>query len=327
METVLPLLFIFSLGVSFTLSGLEAGLFSLSRWRIRHQMRQGNRRAELLHGYLDHPENFLWTILVGNSLANLVVFSVLVFWFYQWLGPWPALLIFSLAMAVILFYAIFELLPKTLFRAFPNRFCMWTAVPFRFLYVLFRPLVALLVAIAGNFPRGAGEARIFGHLFRSREEMRWVMQESAPGLTTEERAMVNRVLDLRNISVGQIAVPMEKVATVSTDTPITDALRLARERGFSRLPVWRDHESRRQIAGIVSLRTVLYEKGTDDAKRAEDYMKPTIFLESDVRLETALRQLQRTSQQLAIVIGANQKEVGVVSLQDILRAIFGEVTL
>jgi len=166
METVLPFVFIFSLGVSFMLSGLEAGLFSLSRWRIRHQMRQGNRRAELLYGYLEHPEKFLWTILVGNSLANLVIFSALVFWFYQWLGPWPALLILSLAVAVLLFYGIFELLPKTVFRAFPNRFCMWMAVPFRFLYILFRPLVALLVAIAGNFPRGAGEARIFGHLFR-----------------------------------------------------------------------------------------------------------------------------------------------------------------
>jgi putative hemolysin len=327
METVLPFVFIFSLGVSFMLSGLEAGLFSLSRWRIRHQMRQGNHRAELLYGYLEHPENFLWTILVGNSLANLVVFSALVFWFYQWLGPWPALLIVSLAAAVLLFYAIFELLPKTIFRAFPNRFCMWMAVPFRFLYILFRPVVALLVAIAGNFPRGAGEARIFGHLFRSREEMRWVMQESAPGLTPEERAMVNRVLDLRNLSVGQIAVPMDKVAAVTTDTPVPEVLRLARERGFTRLPVWRNHEMRRHVAGMVSLRTLLYEERADESKRAEDYMKTAIFLESDMRLETALRQLQRTGQQLAVVIGPNQKETGVVSLQDILRAIFGDVTL
>lgn len=327
METLLPFAFIFSLVVSFIFSGMEAGLFALSRWRIRHQMRQGNRRAELLYGYLEHPENFLWTILVGNSLANLVAFSAIVYWFYQWLGPWPVVLILSLAGVVLVFYALFELLPKTVFRAYPNRLCMWMAVPFRFLYVLFRPLVALLVAIAGNFPRGAGEARIFGHLFTSREEMRWVMQEAAPGLTAEERAMVNRVLDLRHISVGQIAVPMEKVTAVSADTSVLEVLKLARERGFARLPVWRNHQARRHIAGVVSLRTLLYEDGVNESKTAGDFLKPAVFLESDMRLETVLRQLQRTGQQLAVVMGPDRKEIGVVSLQDILRAIFGEVVL
>ena len=320
---MLVLLFVSCLAISFVLSGMEAGVFRLSRWRIRHLMRSGNKRAQLLHGYLEHPENFLWTILIGNSLANLVVFSLLVFWFYQWLARWPALLILSLAGAVILFYAVFELLPKTIFRAFPNRLCMFMAVPFRLLFIILRPLVVVLAAIAGNFPRGSGEARIFGHLFSSREEMRWLLQESAPGLTPEERVMVNRVLDHRHISVGQIAVPIQKAVTLSATMPIPEVLRIAHESGFTRFPVWKNHH----IDGLVSLRHLLYESAANESKTAADYVKPAIFLESDMRLETALRQMQRVGQHLAIVVGAERREIGIVSLQDILKAIFGDVNV
>ena len=320
---MLLFLFVSCLAISFVLSGMEAGVFSLSRWRIRHLMRSGNKRARALYGYLEHPENFLWTILIGNSLANLVIFSLLVMWLYQWLGRWPVLLIASLALAIIFFYAIFELLPKTIFRAYPNRLCMFMATPFRVLNIILRPLVLVLAAIAGNFPRGSGEARIFGHLFSSREEMRWLLQESAPGLTPEERVMVNRVLDLRNISVRQIAVPIEKAATVSINTPMPEVLRLARESGFTRLPVWRDNH----IAGLISLRTSLYDATNVEGETAGEYVKPAVFLESDTRVETALRQMQRMGQHLAIVVAPDRREVGIVSLQDILKAIFGDVSL
>ncbi len=323
MEPLLLFLFVSCLAISFVLSGMEAGVFSLSRWRIRHLMRSGNKRARVLYGYLEHPESFLWTILIGNSLANLVIFSLLVVWLYRWLGRWPALLIASLALTIIFFYAIFELLPKTIFRTYPNRLCMFMAAPFRLLNIILRPFVIVLAAIAGNFPRGSGEARIFGHLFSSREEMRWLLQESAPGLTPEERVMVNRVLDLRHISVRQIAVPIQKAVTVSVNTPMPEVLRLARERGFTRLPVWKDNH----IAGLISLRTSLYEADALENRTAGDFVKPAVFLESDTRVESALRQMQRMGQHLAIVVAPDRRELGIVSMQDILKAIFGDVSL
>src|SRR5512144_2425458 len=66
------------LALSFVLSGMEAGVFALSRLRIRQQMRAGRPSAKVLHHYLENPENFLWTILVGNTLANFLIFGWLV---------------------------------------------------------------------------------------------------------------------------------------------------------------------------------------------------------------------------------------------------------
>jgi len=325
MDALLLIIFLASLALAFTLSGMEAGVFSLSRWRIRHQMRSGNRRARILYSYLENPDQFLWTILVGNTIASVIAVSLMVIFFYDRLSRWPPLLIAALAGSVLLYYASFELLPKTIFRAFPNRLCMFMAAPFGLIHFLFSPLVALLMVVVGSFPQGSGAARIFGYVFGSREEMRWVMQESAPGLTPEERVMINRVLDLEKISVGQIALPLRKVVTVTTKTPIAEVLKICKETGFTRLPV-RD-EAQGRIAGIVSLRVVLREPKLDETKTAADYMTPALTFDSQTRIESALRQMQRMSQHLAIVAGPDKREIGAVSLQDILRVIFGDVTV
>src|SRR5262245_30966873 len=115
MESLMLMVFAGCLAISFILSGVEAGLFSLSRWRIRHQMRSGNRRARVLYEYLENPEEFLWTILVGNTVANVVATSLIVIFFYKYLSRWPVLFIAALVLSVLIFYAFFELLPKTIF--------------------------------------------------------------------------------------------------------------------------------------------------------------------------------------------------------------------
>ena len=89
MSMALLLIFVTCVALSFFLSGMEVGVFALSRLRIRHLMRAGNPRARALLGYLERPENFLWTILVGNTLANIGVSSIGVMWLYAWLRPWP----------------------------------------------------------------------------------------------------------------------------------------------------------------------------------------------------------------------------------------------
>jgi CBS domain containing-hemolysin-like protein len=164
-------------------------------------------------------------------------------------------------------------------------------------------------------------------LFGSREEMRLVMQESSQGLTSEERQMINRVLDLQNTTVRQIAVPMRDAVCLTTSTPLGDALRLAREKHVHRFPVWRGAGSERRIAGIVSLRTLLYLPELEQTKTAGDYLKPALYLEEDLTLEVALKRMQRSGQRLAIILGRDQREVGIVSLQDILQRIFGAVRL
>ncbi len=317
----------FCLVLSFLFSGMESGVLALSRLRVRQLMRAGNPSARVLYEYLESPENFLWTILVGNTLANLIAVGLVVKLLHQWLSHQPALLLIVLLAAVFLFYTFCELLPKMLFRMFPNRLTLALAGPFRFIHLALSPLVLLMARLSGGLMRWTGGKIFAGHLFGSREEMRLFMQESSQGLTSEERLMINRVLDLQNSTVRNITIPMAKVATITTQTPMAEALKLSQESKLSRLPVWRVENGQRRIVGIVSLRAVLYQADLDLSKTAGDYVKPALYMQEEMRVEAALKQMQRSGQRLGIVLGRDQREIGIVSLQDILKVIFGEVRL
>jgi len=315
------------LALSFLLSGMEAGVFALSRLRVRQQMRAGRASARLLHGFLENPENFLWTILVGNTLVNFAILGWVVATLHASFAGRRLWFVVVFGVIVFLFYALFDLLPKMLFRSYPNRLCMMSARPFRMVHFALRPLVALVERVSALLLRWTGGKAFSGHLFGNREELRQVMQESAQVFSSEERTMINRVLDLQNLTVRQISKPLAEAVTITAQTPTNDLLKMARERGLTRLPVWESRDGQQRIAGLVTLNTLLFQSIPDATKPVADHVKPALYLDEDQRLEVALRRMQRSGQRLAVVVGRDQREVGIVSLEDILKVIFGEVKL
>ncbi|MSU59767.1 MAG: DUF21 domain-containing protein [Pedosphaera sp.] len=314
------------LGLSFLLSGMEAGVFALSRLRVRQQMRAGRASAKVLHGFLERPENFLWTILVGNTLVNFAILGWTVATLHGRFGHWlDSAAVF--AVIVFLFYALFDLLPKMLFRLFPNRLCLLSAQPFRLVHLALRPVVALVESSSNTLLRWSGGKAFSGHLFGNREEFRQVMQESAQAFSSDERAMINRVLDLQSLTVRQITTPLADAVTVTTNMPLREALALARERGLTRMPAWELRDGVQRIAGLISLDAILYQARLDPESAVAEHVKPALFLDEDARLEVALRRMQRGGQRLAVVLGRDQREIGVLSLEDILKVVFGEVKL
>ncbi len=315
------------LGPSFLLSGMEAGVFALNRLRVRQLARAGRPNAQLLLGFLKNPERFLWTILVGNTLANFLILGWIVVRLHEWFLGQRVWNIAVFAGAVFLFYALFDLLPKMLFRAYPNQLCLSSANLFRPIQFVLGPLVLIVEEVSGVLLRWTGGRAMTGRLFGNREEMLAVMQESAQALTTDERAMINRVLGLQSLTVRQIAMPLSQTVTVQGQMPIAAVLTLARERKLSRLPVWETRDGRPRIAGLLMLAPLLYRDDLDLQKPAAAHMTPALFLGEDTRLEVALRRMQRAGERLAIVLARDGSEMGVVSLEDILKLMFGEVKL
>jgi putative hemolysin len=326
-NTLLVIILVLCLLLSLLLSGMEAGVFALNRLRIRRLARAGRRSAKSLNHFLENPEKFLWTILVGNTLANFFILGFALAKIHEWFRDNPLCVIALFAVAVFLFYTLFDLLPKMLFRALPNSLCLGTANVFRLVYFALNPLVLVVEEISKMILLWTGGRAFTGLLFGNREEMRALMQESAQALTSDERAMINRVLDLQNFTVRQMAVPLAQVAAVEQETTLGHALAQAREKKFSRLPVWERRDGRRRIAGILLLGPLLYREDLDLTRPVSTYMTPALFVNESVRLEIALRLLQRAGHRLAIVLARNGHEIGVLSLEDILRVLFGDVKL
>ena len=121
--------------------------------------------------------------------------------------------------------------------------------------------------------------------------------------------------------------PLEQVVAMTAEMPVSAALELCRERKFTRLPVWESRDGQPRIIGLLALNTLLYQPTLDPNKPVGQYVKPALYLDEDLRLEVALRRLQRSGQRLAIVLGRDRREIGILSLQDVLKVIFGEVSL
>lgn len=151
------------------------------------------------------------------------------------------------------------------------------------------------------------------------------MQESAPSLTSEERVMINRVLDLQNVRVRNITVPFSQVVYLNDTTPMSEVVKICRERNLTRMPIFRSETKR--VMGTMDMDAVIYRNDLDLNKPASAYVRGALFLPEDLLLEEAMRRMQRTGDRLAIVLDREQRERGIVSLQDILKVIFGEVTL
>jgi len=314
------------LAISFLCAGMEAGVLALSRWRIQQQAREGRRRAKVLMGYLNEPENFLWTILVANTLANFGAIGMIVFEIYENLKGHPIICMVVFVVALIFFYAVCDLFPKLLFRMYPNRVCMAAVVPFQVIHLLMTPLASLIQRFADLFLRWTGGKAYTGIVFNSRRELRMAMQDSAEGLSTEERAMIARVLELQQTTAHQITLPFARLPALTAQMTGVEVLKIVRDLPRNHLPIWED-SSRRRIGGILDVRSILYAPENEQSQPIRSRLTPPLFVSEHVVVEECLRRLQRSGQPLAIVLDADRREIGVVAFEEILRSIFGEVKI
>lgn len=313
--------------LSFLLSGMESGVFALSRLRIRQLMRTGSRSARILNGYLDNSEDFVWAILIGNTLANFTAFALGVLWLENWMGLSRAPAWAILLAAGCLFYALLDLLPKMLFQRFPNRLCLLLARPFRGVELLLWPGVRASAWIARGLLKWGGGNAFTGKLFGNRDELRQFMARGGHALSDEEQGMVQRVLELQHRVARQVMTPLERVLDAAADEPLQAVFERAKGKLVQSVPVWSVEGGVRRVAGVLPLRQLLYDAELDRSSLVRSRLQPALFVEESSKLDEVLRRMQRGGQRLALVNGPNGETVGVLALSDVLHSIFGEVSL
>ena len=316
------ILLILASAMSFIFSGIESGVFSINRSRIRLQMREGNKGAALLLNFQRELENFYLTILLGNTIANGVFAIVLVLMLKEIA---TGALFWSLFLLIVfLLFTFCDLLSKKLFSRFPDKLSIAVARPFRAVQITLTPFVRLTQALFGNTLAGAVGPPLAKRLFENREELKKLMEDSDDSLSDKERTMISQVLRLSERTLGQAAIPLNLSVTASADSPISSVVDLCRNHRIARVPIWKFGGGQRKVVGVVTLKTSLYREDYDGSKPAGEYMQPALFLPADLKVEAALKRMQRSGQWLAIVTSESQKESGIISLQDILKVVFSD---
>jgi CBS domain containing-hemolysin-like protein len=304
----------------------DAALNSVSRARVDALVRAGRTGSRALAAVVaDRPRhvNLLLLLRLASETAATVLLTVaLVDMFHTvWSGALTAG-----AIMVVVSYVLIGVGPRTLGRQHPYRVGMLVAAPVRALATLLGPLTKLLIVVGNAITPGQGFRQ---GPFSSEVELRELVDmASSTGVVDEdERQMIHSVFELGDTLVREVMVPRPDVVWTDRDTPVDKVLRLALKSGYSRLPVL--GESIDDIIGVAYLKDLVRaqaEAGDGPVAALSAVMRPAAYVPDSKRIDELLKEMQAARNHMAIVVDEYGGTAGVVTIEDILEEIVGEIT-
>ncbi len=321
---LLTALLILLLALSAFFSSTETALMSLNRYRLRHSARSGNRAARLTEALLQRPDRLIGLILLGNNAANLGA-AALVTVISMQIGGERAVFAGTLILTfVVLIFA--EVAPKTLAAINPPRFALPAALVYYPLLKVAYPFVWLINFFANGLLRllGARPDQIATHSL-SAEELRTVLAEAGVMVPRRHQRMLMSVLDLDAMTVDDVMVPRQEIVGIDLERDWQENLEVIRSCEHDRLPVFRGDID--NILGVVRLRKILPElaRGTLTERRLLEQTREPHFVPEGTPLTKQLLNFQQTKRRSAFVVDEYGDVQGLVTTQDIVREIVGEL--
>lgn len=298
--------------ISFIFSGIEAGLLSVNRVRLKHRLKHGDSAAITLNRLLGHPERLLVTVLLVTNLMNILAMALATQQFVFYLsnaGYFVALLVFLPVYLIGL-----ELLPKSLFRRFPYRSLAALSGPLRLADLLLSPFHFVGSRLAGLLlgPRTGDRHK----LFVAREDFKYLTIESEREgmLTPDERQMIHNVVDFRSVKATDVMLPLQKVRTVSATMPVEELFARTRDLNIDRWPLTNESG---EIVGLLNVLEVALD-GKPGAPVGA-YQRHIVKVNADEPAYSIVRKLRAARVRMAVVVDAHGAQIGVVAWEDLIR--------
>jgi putative hemolysin len=305
---------------SWFFSGIETGIISINRLRLRHLVRRKVPGADVLQRFLDRPDELFGTTLVGNNLVNTVLSVVVVSMSTRWLGAAGSWV--GSAVATILLLTLCEYFPKSWFQSFPAKRCLPFAPLLAVVARLFRPLARVLMGLIRTVLPTPGTDRQAAQPVVTREELVHLAHEGqkSGALTPEESRMIHSVIELKTITCEEIMIPRDQVVYVHHDTSADDIRLFARAKAYNQFPVM--DRITQAFVGVVYIFDVLADE-SPGGKCAKDYMRPPQLVSRKIPVDHVLPRMRVTRQPLVLVAGEGNEIAGIVTLDLVLQEIVG----
>jgi CBS domain containing-hemolysin-like protein len=302
------ILLILALPLSFLLSGLETAVLSVSKVRLRHQVKEKKRAAARLQRLFRRRDRLLSATLILNHTLNILVFAIATDKLVEHFGNWGYLA--SIAVSLPIYLLLLELLAKSLFKRFPYR-----------ALVRFLPLLEAIYYIFGPFMFTAPLLRriLRGHETPdggNREDFRSLTNiiEREGELGSYEKKLIQGVLDFNRLTVRDVMIPLSKVTAIPLEMPTSAALELARETGLDQFPVM---SPKGEFVGLFDTFEALLANPSRNT--VVHSLRRLVRTRTDESAVTIIRRLRRSGVPLAVVYDRAGQPLGIVSTSDLLQ--------
>lgn len=304
-------------------SATETAFTTMNRIRIKNLAEKGNKRAALALRLEESYDRLLTTILIGNNIVNILSASLATLVFVELLQNESLGTTLSTVVLTVLVLIFGEISPKTLAKKHPETFAMFSApliygisillTPFTFLFKKWQDLLSRLFKKNEEDEAGITEEELISIIEEAEEE---------GDIDKEESSLIKSAIEFNDLEVGDIFTPRIDITAVSADATKEEITNVFNESGYSRIPVYENDLD--NITGILYYKdffTLVKGKKTS----VSEIVKPVIYVTKNQKINDLLKELQNKQLHLAVVTDEFGSTAGIVTLEDILEEIVGEI--
>ena len=334
---VLLLLFLIFANAYFAAS--EIAVISLNDAKLEKMANEGNRKAKILLAMTQKPTSFLATIQIGVTLSGFLSSAVAADTFADYVVYW--LRNSSIDLSLLRLISIFvitlllsfvtlvlgELLPKRIAMSNPEKVAFGIVNSLNFFYAVFKPIVWLVSSSVNSLGKMLGVKENSGEQEYTEEEIRIMVDAGNEKgfIETEQRQMINNVFEFNDRTVGEIMTHRTDMDALNVNEDIDRVLALFEESGHSRIPVY--DEDIDDIVGVLYVKDMIRYLNEEKRKsfKIAKVMREPLFVYENLKCDELFDEFQRTKVQLAIVLDEYGGTYGIVSMEDLIESIVGNI--
>ncbi len=317
-------LVILFLGGSAFLSLAEIALVGISKLRLWHMVERKEKGAQMVQKLVAQIDQVITTILVGSNFVNAALTSLVTAACVVWLGEVRGVVVSTFAAGTMILL-LTDIFPKVYASRHAERVSVRVAPLMTFLVALLGPVSRRVTRMTYAFLRAIGVPISPRSPLITEEELKLMitMGKEEGVLGERERMMLHRIFEFGDLRAGDVMIPRERMVVVSERASHDEILTLLTEEGHSRIPVYRDSPD--QIVGILYAQELLHIWREGWLIVLQDLLHPPFTVAASLRVSELLQEFQRRRLQIAVVVDPAGKTLGLVTLEDLVEEIVGEI--
>lgn len=302
-------------------SSAETALVSCNKIRMRTLADQGHKRAKMVLDITEDQGKMLSAILIGNNLVNTFSASIATTIAYSFGGAAVSIATFLITILILIFG---EITPKTLATQKKDEMALAYVPIIRFLMIVLTPIIFLINSICSILLRCLGIEKDKNNPSMTTSELRTIVDVSHEEgvIEKDEKELINNVFDFGNVKAKDVMVPRVHVVMAEVDSTYEDLLNLFREEMFTRIPIYKD--SIDNVIGLVNMKDLLLYKDLEHFE-IHKILRKAFYTYENKPISDLLLEMRKSTVNLSIVLDEYGELAGIITLEDIIEEIVGEV--
>lgn len=305
-------------------SAIETALTNISGLRLRQLLEKGVPRAQAINDLLDNPQKLPSTLLFLDTIALLTIGSLALYASQHLVAWWSHVLAVALAAVLVLVFGV--AVPKALAMRNPERTALALYGPVNAIKLVVSPVVALASMLATPFVRLLGGRTAAAGPFVTQEEMRMLVNvgHEEGVIQQEEEELIHSIFEFGDTVVREVMAPRPYIVAIEDTVTVAEAADVALRSGHTRLPIYK--ETIDTVVGVATVQDMLRVLRQDgDEGLVVKVMRPVYYVPETKKVDELLRELQKGRMHMAIVVDEYGGTAGLVTIEDLLEEIVGEI--